>query len=292
MRQVGFTLQPDRQFLDLLEGVAGEGADYFEVAPETLWYFDRQGGHQTNAYYRRILETGRRLGKPFVAHGVGYSVGSASPGFEERRDLWLRAIAATHADFEFLWYTDHLGVTVLDGQSLTLPLAVPMTDAMADHLRGNLTALQDIVPDVGLENSVFYYTLGDPLHEPAFLARVLGADRLHLLLDLHNVHTMAVNLGFEAEAYLDRLPLERVVEIHISGGSDSDPAWLPDGKTMRLDSHDTAVPREVWHLLEITLPRCENLRGVTLERMEGTVGPEDAALLAAELHRVRELVGP
>ena len=290
MPLVGFTLQPNTQFLDLLEGVAGEGADFFEVAPETLWYFDSEGRQGPNSYYHRILNFGRIREKPFVAHGVGYSVGSTSPGFEAHRQRWLDAIGSTHADFDFLWYTDHLGVTVLDGQALALPLALPMTDAMADHLRDSLAVLQAVVPDVGLENSVFYYMLGNPLDEPAFLARALAADRLHLLLDLHNVYTMAVNLGFDPGEYLDRLPLERVVEIHISGGADSDPAWLPDGKSMRLDSHDCAVPEEVWKLLETTAPRCRNLRGVTLERMEGTVEADDVAVLDAELRRLREVV--
>ena len=59
---------------------------------------------------------------------------------------------------------------------------------------------------------------------------------------------------------------------------------------MRLDSHDCAVPEEVWSLLDTTVPRCENLRGVTLERMEGTVEPDDVAVLAAELRRVREVI--
>lgn len=288
MPQVGFTLQPDTRFLHLLEDVAVSGCDFFEVAPETLWFFEGETMHP-NAYYRRILDIGRGCDKPFVAHGVGYSIGSATPG--SRRELWLRAIASTHRDFGFLWYTDHLGASELDGQPMTLPLALPMTGEMASHVREGLKELQQVVPDVGLENSVFYYLLGDPLDEPAFLASALGAEGMHLLLDLHNVYTMALNLGFEPSAYLDRLPLERVIEIHVSGGADSDPSWLPDGQTMRLDSHDSAVPEGVWELLETVAPRCANLAGVTLERMEGTVTPSDVPLLQAELRRVREVVG-
>jgi hypothetical protein len=37
-------------------------------------------------------------------------------------------------------------------------------------------------------------------------------------------------------------------------------------------------------------PRCPNLRGVTLERMEGTVGDGDVTLLAAEMQRLRATV--
>jgi uncharacterized protein (UPF0276 family) len=166
-----------------------------------------------------------------------------------------------------------------------------MTPASAARLRASLAQMQECVADVGLENSVFYFHLGDPLDEPAFLGRVLSTPRTHLLLDLHNVHTTAVNAGFEPWEYVQRLPLERVIEIHVSGGVDSDPAWLESRETRRLDSHDDAVPEAVWRLLERTVPLCPNVRGVTLERMEGSVGQEDVRLLRDELRRARRIAG-
>ncbi len=111
---------------------------------------------------------------------------------------------------------------------MTLPLALPPTAHAAAVVRRSLHALQAVVPDVGVENTVLYFTLGSPLDEPAFLRRVLRAPRTHLLLDLHNVFTMGQNFGFDP-AYLDRLDLAKVIEIHLSGGSPSDPAWLPSG---------------------------------------------------------------
>src|SRR6185436_2555338 len=131
---------------------------------------------------------------------------------------------------------------------------------------------------------------GDPLDEPAFIARCLNERRTHLLLDLHNVHTMATNLGFAAAAYLQRLPLEKVIEIHVSGGAESSPRWLPSGRVLRLDSHDGAVPDEVWDLLEAVVPRCPNLRAVVLERLERTADEGDLPLLREELRRIRRVV--
>jgi hypothetical protein len=45
----------------------------------------------------------------------------------------------------------------------------------------------------------------------------------------------------------------------------------------------------VWKLLERVLPIVPNLRGVTLERMEGTVGQGDVPLLREELRRARRV---
>ena len=173
---------------------------------------------------------------------------------------------------------------------MTLPVAIPMTSYAAGNVRSALHGLQTVVPDVGVENSVFYFALGDPLGEPRFLSNILSEPRMHLLLDLHNVYTNAKNLGFDAEAYLARLDLSKVIEIHLSGGSPSDAAWLSTGEVMRLDAHDSAIPEEVWKLFEKTAPRCSHLRGVTIERMEGTVTEHDVPLLQDEVRRAQRIV--
>jgi len=289
---VGLTLQPEDAYLDLLAGVIREEPDYYEVAPETLWRApdpETGGELRPNGFHARFAALRARTQRPFVAHGVGFSVGSVAPE-RARRARWLARIEDDARVFGFEWYTDHLGATVLDGRELLLPLPLAMTAAMAGVVRASLVELQTVVPLAGVENSVFYFHLGDPLDEPAFLGRILDGPGLVLLLDLHNVHTSAVNAGFEAWEYVRRLPLEKVIEIHLAGGTQSDPAWLHSGKVLRLDSHDHAVPQEVWGLFERVLPLCPGLRGVTLERMEGTVGEADVEPIRAELRRARRIL--
>jgi hypothetical protein len=287
---IGLTLQPEREYCEALEPLFLEEADYFEVAPETTWVRDGEEAFLPNGFWRIFRDYGERTGKPFVAHGVGLSLGTFADD-EARLRRWLEAIAMSHAEFRFLWYTDHLGATFLDGRAVTIPVPLPMTEVAAAAVRDRLASLQRIVPDVGFENSAFYFLLGKPLDEPGFFERILSRPRTHLLLDLHNLFTNAVNLGFEPEAYLERLDLAKVIEIHVSGGSASEPEWLPSRRVMRLDSHDAPVPEEVWALLERTAPRCPNLRGATLERMEGTVGEVDVPVLREEMRRLRRLVG-
>jgi uncharacterized protein len=101
---------------------------------------------------------------------------------------------------------------------------------------------------------------------------------------------MAHNTGADAHEWLRRLDCSRVIEIHLSGGDHSDPRWLRSARSLRLDSHDHAVPEAVWQLFEQVLPRCTNLRGVTLERMEATVTAADVEPLHAELRRIREVL--
>jgi len=284
---VGFQLQPEERYLELCAGLVREEAEYWEIAPETTWVPDESGALRPNGFHRRFQALRARAPKPFVAHGVAFSLGSARR--DAQRDArWLARLAADQALFGFEWYTDHLGATRLDGCELTLPLPLPQSEEAAGLVRAALERMASVVPTVGFENSTFYYHLGDPLDEPAWIARALDLPRAHLLLDLHNVVVTAANAGFDPERYVARLPLEKVIEVHLSGGSESEPGWLPSRAVLRLDSHDAAVPEAVWELFERTLPHLPGLRGVTLERMEGTVeGEDDVALLGAELARIR-----
>ena len=292
MVPVGLTLQPEVEFVELLDEVIRHEVDYYEVAPETLWRAGSDGSLEPNGFHRRFAALGEETRRPFVAHGVGLSMGSDCPADRARRKSWLARLRQDHRQFRFRWYTDHLGATSLDGLALTLPLPLPMNAQAAGVVRRRLAAMQRIVPHVGVENNVAYFLLGEPLEEPGFLRAILSRPGMHLLLDVHNLYTMAVNFGFDPEDYLERLDLSRVIEIHLSGGKPSDPAWLPSGRVMRLDSHDAAVPDEVWALFAKIVPRCRRLKGVTLERMEGTGEPADVPRRRDEIAHIRRIVAP
>ena len=290
MVAVGITLQPEDAFLDLLGGVLRADADYFEVAPETLWAVGDDDRFRPNRYRARFLALGDEARRPFVAHGVGMSLGNAAPGDAPRRRRWLDQVAIEQRRFGFQWYSDHLGPTTVAGEAVTSPMPLPMTASSAALVRAQLAAMQRVVPDVGFENSVTYFLFGRFADEPAFFDRVLGPPGMHMVLDLHNVHTMARNLGGDPDAYLAAIDPRHVIEIHLSGGNESQPGWLPGGRTVRLDSHDSAVPEDVWRMLAAIAPRCPGLRGVTLERMEGTVRAGDVPLIREELRRARRIL--
>ena len=110
-----------------------------------------------------------------------------------------------------------------------------------------------------------------------------------MLLDLHNVYTQCLNFKQDPVAYLEWIDLDNVIQIHLSGGSESDPAWMKSGRVFRLDSHDGPIPEAVWSLFERVLPLCHNLRGVVVERLNGTFTADNVADLAAEVRRAKEL---
>src|SRR5262249_8722494 len=90
-------------------------------------------------------------------------------------------------------------------------------------------------------------------------------------------HTNAVNHGYDPIAFLDRLPLDRVVQLHVAGGH-----WH-DG--LLIDSHSTPTSPEVWALVDAVLARTP-VKGIVLERDEDL--PPFTELLA-ELEQARAI---
>jgi uncharacterized protein (UPF0276 family) len=287
---VGFVLHPDAEYLTLCRGIIEDEADFFEIAPETLWRTD--AGVLSSGPWADVFEQIRmHSGKPFVAHGVGLSPGTASgdPQDELRLRLWLDQIARDQERFGFLWYTEHLGWIESAGREVVLPLPLPPTEEAALTVAQRLNRLCPIIPTVGFENQVSYFTLGDVRREPHFWNRICAAGDLWLLLDLHNCWTQCVNTGIPLAEYLAGVELDRVLEIHLSGGSMSEPGWLPSGRVLRLDSHDGPIPAPVWEAFAALRPRCPNLRGVVVERMNGSIRPDDVPLLRDEVRRARDI---
>lgn len=88
----------------------------------------------------------------------------------------------------------------------------------------------------------------DPESDPTTIAAVLEATGCSFLLDLSAAQTAASNWSLSPEQYLDRLPLDRIVEIHLSA-----PSLMEDGRLM--DGHD-ALREEDYYLLSWLLARC------------------------------------
>jgi|SRR6185437_18979 len=57
----------------------------------------------------------------------------------------------------------------------------------------------------------------------------------------------SVNLGFDPYEFLDSIPLERTVQVHLAGGR-----YVGD---MLVDTHSAPVPEGVWEMLAYVLDR-------------------------------------
>lgn len=296
---VGFSLHPDLEYLSLARDIIENDADYYEVNPEAMWrpsLENLQSGAagdftklERNDFHHLFLQIKERSRKPIVAHGLAFSPASPMRGDEARAASWLARLRDDQAMFQFPWMSEHLGWVGAKGIFSVLPLPFLYNEETAEAVARRMGALAAVVPVAAFENNVAYFHLEDPEREPEYLNLLMRRANCYLMLDLHNVYTQCKNNGCDPSDYVARLDLERVVQIHLSGGADSDPQWLASRRILRLDSHDEAIPETVWNLYETFLPKCKQIGGVVVERLNGTFEASGVEALRGEVRRAREI---
>ena len=119
---------------------------------------------------------------------------------------------------------------------------------------------------VGLENLAFSYSPEEVKRHGKFLDDLIEAVNGFIILDLHNLYCQIKNFDIAFDELITMYPLDKVREIHISGGSWDD-SFTEPGRRVRRDTHDDAVPEDVFHLLETSIDRCPNLKYIVLEQL-------------------------
>jgi uncharacterized protein (UPF0276 family) len=127
----------------------------------------------------------------------------------------------------------------------------------------DLPADEDLMDDIGLVNAI------------------MDRSGCFLLLDLHNIYCNALNHGVDPYAVVNRVPLDRVVEIHLAGGASRDGFWM--------DGHNSRVPEPVWDLLEYTLPRTSRAGGVVFEMLDDFAVQLGVKAIGEELERAHQV---
>jgi uncharacterized protein (UPF0276 family) len=247
--------------------ITGGGApvDFLAIIPERCWIdHGRRAARRFETLPDEVATLERlRAEHPIVAHGIGLSIASASTFDVEH----LGRLAEWHRRYHFAWISEHLSavrvrtdVSVDHHAGLALPL--PWDGAVLDVVAERVAHAQDVLGcRLLLENGVVHTPVPEcEMTEVEFLNALTARTGCGLLLDLHNLYVNAVNLGVDADAFVDGLDLRAVGEIHVAGGNELYGVYL--------DSHAGGSPAEVRRLLARTAPRCPDLRGVTFEYHE------------------------
>ncbi|MDH4282168.1 MAG: DUF692 domain-containing protein [Myxococcales bacterium] len=240
---------------------------WVEIHPEN--YVDRGGR------YREMLELARR-DWPVVTHGLSSCLGDPAP-FDAG---YLSDLRTFLSDLEVPWHSEHLCLGAVDGRFFHDLLPLPFTDEAVRTASQRLSEMRDAIGVPLAFENVSYYATQEPngLAEADFVVEVLERADAKLLLDVNNIYVNAENFGFDPKAYVDRIPAERVVQIHVAGHLLRD-----DG--LRIDTHGEPVPEDVYDLLDYALRRIGPVP-VLLER-DNNVPPLD--VLLREMERLRAI---
>ncbi|WP_426489628.1 DUF692 family multinuclear iron-containing protein [Hymenobacter sp. 102] len=229
------------------------------------WSFDvLSQTEQLPAWFAQLLDTYSTGGR-LLGHGVFYSL--LSGRWQPAQQQWLQQLRTVTQQLPFAHVSEHFGFFTGQHFHAGAPLPVPYTTAT---LRLGQDRMQRLAQagqcPVGLENLAFAYSVAEVQQHGEFLGKLLEPVNGFIILDLHNLYCQLHNFSASFDELLGSYPLDRVREIHISGGSWAPAPTAPAGRVRR-DTHDAAVPEEVFHLLEQAMPRCHNLRYVVLEQL-------------------------
>lgn len=193
-----------------------------------------------------------------IPHGLDLSLGSAD-GLD--RD-YLGKLAALVRSVRAPWWSEHVAMTRAGGVQIGHLAPLPFTREAVDVVCRNIAHAQSVIDTpLILENITYDVRFpGAEMTEAQFLGEIAERTGCGLLLDVTNLHTNSVNHGFDAVEALAALPLDRVVQLHFAGG------YWEGGRL--IDSHSRPVMPETWSLMNETLRRAPNVRGVILERDE------------------------
>lgn len=221
----------------------------------------------------------RRLAQqfPLILHGIELSVGTDSPISEDYLDKVNQVVSWTKPKFvsEHIAYTQVPGLNI--GQLTPLSFNEETVEATVRNIR---TVASTFDCPFAVEN-ISYYFLVPPttMTEAEFISRVVAESDCWLLLDLTNVQNNAVNNRVNHRDFLDHIPLERVIQIHLAGGDTFE--------GLLLDTHSHPVPPDVFDMLRYVAPHMPNLKCVMIERDQDY--PPMGELLD-ELEHVREIL--
>lgn len=242
------------------------GVDWFEAITENL--LDNAG------YGMRVFEH-VAAHRPVVLHGVSLSIGSTAP-----LDMtYLAKLRALAERFRPLWISDHLCWTGVQGVNSHDLLPMPLTEAALAHVADRVGRVQDFLgrPLIVENPSTYLEFRASQMPEAEFLARLCAATGCGLLLDVNNVHVSSFNHALDPLAYLEAIPAEHVVQVHLAGPSDHG--------THLIDTHDAPVPDAVWPLYARVWERC----GPVATMVEWDADIPEFAVVAAELAKARRV---
>lgn len=233
-----------------------------ELEPQTLW---EKSGAGSDWHYRvnqGLLLQVAALPQHKLMHGVGQPLGGLCDDPLDWRTPWAQCAQALQP----AWASEHLSFNrfkdphraggIEQTSFLLPPRQSPAGVAVAAR---NIARLRDAsgVP-VAFETGVNYLQpRADEMPDRDYFAQVAEAADCGILLDLHNLWVNQRNGRCSVAHVLEALPLHRVWELHLAGGSLLNGYWL--------DAHDRLADEQLLELAAQLIPRLPNLGALMFE---------------------------
>ncbi len=213
---------------------------------------------------------------PLIPHGIDLSIGTDVP----IEDEYLAGLEILVERLNPPWVTDHLCFTRVPGVNIGQLTPLQFSERVIEIVVEKVKRVKErINKPFLLENITYYFKIpGSELSESEFITRILEKADVGLLLDVCNLFMNSQNHGYDPYEFLQSIPLERVVQLHIAGGVRHKDKWI--------DTHSHSVHDEVFELVDYIVEHAP-VKGILLERDSNY--PASFTEILEELERAREI---
>lgn len=175
---------------------------------------------------------------PVAMHGVSLSIGSTD-GLDFD---YLKQLKLLSKRVQPLWISDHLCWTGVHGKNTHDLLPLPYSEEALQLVVRHIAQVQEMLGQrILIENVSSYVEFkSSDMSEAEFVCQVAQRADCLLLLDVNNIYVSSINHNFDAVAFLDQMPAERIQQMHLAGHSNHGDYIV--------DTHDHAVADTVWKL--------------------------------------------
>src|SRR3990167_1519896 len=218
--------------------------DFIEINTERL-FFDKN-----NQALQHIIAT-----SPVVLHGLSLSLGANHP----TDHTYLASLKETLSTVPCRWFSEHLAITQVNGLEIRSLVPVEFTKQRIDCIVEKVKQIQSLSEKLLLLENITYYfkSPGSNLDEAYFISEIIEQSNCGLLLDLNNLYINSINHQYDPYAFIDQLPLGRIVELHIAGCEYIYEMWI--------DTHASPSRKEVHALLHYVISKTR-INAVLIER--------------------------
>ncbi|AYO54603.1 multinuclear nonheme iron-dependent oxidase [Acinetobacter wuhouensis] len=227
------------------------------------WSFDHCHYENRPEWFNLLLKDYSEAGR-LLAHGVHYSAFTAQ--MNELHDEWLALWEQEQQQLKYVHVSEHIGYKSQLKQNTGFPLPLDYHLVDVHDFGHQVMALQSAskIP-LGFEILALSLSYQQVIEQAKFVTGLCQKFNTFIVLDLHNLYCQAFNFNLEIDALIALYPIEYIREIHISGGSFSY-GDLAD-KQVRRDTHDGAIPKALFKVLQDWLPRFKHCQYIIFEQL-------------------------
>lgn len=222
----------------------------------------------------KTLEKVRSL-KPVVLHCVSMSLGSS----DELNLEYFKRLRQLAEIIDPAWISDHICWTGVHGKNTHDLLPLPYTKSTVKHIADRIQRVQDILGRRLLIENVSSYAEfeNSEMTEAQFVAAIAQHADCGLLLDVNNIFVSSWNHSFNPFEYLNEIPWDRVIQIHLAGPSEQG--------NLLIDTHDGPVRNETWSLYKAAIKNAPH--AATMIEWDANIPP--LATVEGELNKARDI---